>query len=180
MHLLRVLSRRQTRKGNLHHMNILVYGAGVIGSVYAARLSEAGYQVALLARGRRAEALRTQGVLLEDASCGQRSMTPVPIVEHLAPTDHYDVVIVTVRLDQLASILPELAANRTIPTVLFLLNNPAGLQRLAMLEPQRVVFGFPSVAGARQGDIISYRVAPRPLSMTLGKEEGCVTPRLRQ
>jgi lactate dehydrogenase-like 2-hydroxyacid dehydrogenase len=36
-------------KGN-HLMNILVYGAGVIGSVYAARLQEAGYHVTLLAR----------------------------------------------------------------------------------------------------------------------------------
>jgi 2-dehydropantoate 2-reductase len=51
-------------------MNILVYGAGVIGSVYAARLQEAGYNVSLLARGQRAASLRTQGILLEDASTG--------------------------------------------------------------------------------------------------------------
>ena len=161
-------------------MNILVYGAGVIGSVYAARLHEAGYSVSLLARGQRAVTLRMQGILLEDASTGHRTTTPVAVVEHLAPTDNYDVVIVTVRLDQLASILPLLATNRNIPTLLFMLNNPAGLQRLEMLEPHRVVFGFPSVGGVRQGDVIVYQVAPRALSMTLGKEEGRVTPRIRQ
>ena len=45
-------------------MNILVYGAGVIGSVYAARLQQAGYTVTLLARGQRAVSLRMQGILL--------------------------------------------------------------------------------------------------------------------
>ena len=161
-------------------MNILVYGAGVIGSVYAARLQEAGYSVSLLARGQRAVALRTQGILLEDASTRHRTTTPVAVVEHLAPTDNYDVVIVTVRLDQLTSVLPLLAANHQIPTMLFMFNNPTGMQRLEMLEPHRVVLGFPSVAGIRQGDVIRYRIAPRMLSMMLGKDDGRVTPRIRQ
>jgi 2-dehydropantoate 2-reductase len=34
-------------------MKILVYGAGVIGTLYAARLQEAGRQVTVLARGGR-------------------------------------------------------------------------------------------------------------------------------
>src|SRR6202171_2073084 len=139
-------------------MNILVYGAGVIGSVYATRLQEAGYTVSLLARGKRAVSLRAQGVVLEKASTGQRTTTHVSVVEHLAPTDSYDVVIVTVRLDQLASVLPDLAANHQIPIVLFMLSNPEGMQRLEMLEAHRVVLGFPSVGGARQGDVIRYTI----------------------
>src|SRR5450755_3825196 len=99
-------------------MNILVYGAGVIGSVYAARLQEAGYTVSLLARGERAVSLRAQGIVLENASTGHRTTTQVSLVDHLAPTDSYDVVIVTVRLDQLTSILPILAANHQLPTLL--------------------------------------------------------------
>ena len=161
-------------------MNILVYGAGVIGSVYATRLQEAGYTVSLLARGKRAVSLRAQGVVLENASTGQRTTTQVPVVEHLAPTDSYDVVIVTVRLDQLASVLPDLAANHQIPIVLFMLSNPAGMQRLEMLEAHRVVIGFPSVNGTQQGDVIRYMIAPRLVSMTLGEPNGRVTPRIRQ
>ena len=83
-------------------------------------------------------------------------------------------------LDQLTSILPILAANRQIPTVLFMLNNPAGMLRFEMLEPHRVVLGFPSVAGTRQGDAIRYSIAPQVLSMMLGEEDGRVTPRIRQ
>ena len=160
-------------------MNILVYGAGVIGSVYAARLQEAGYTVSLLARGQRAVSLRTQGILLENTVTGQHTTTRVAVVDHLAPTDSYDVVLVTVRLDQLTSILPSLAANHQIPTVLFMLNNPDGMQRLEMLDPQRVLLGFPSIGGSRQGEVIRYAHHPTLAQTTLGKEDGHVTLRLR-
>lgn len=59
------------------HLRILVIGAGVIGSVYAARLQAAGYTVTLLARGQHAADLRATGLLLEDASTGQ------PATSHL-------------------------------------------------------------------------------------------------
>jgi len=153
-------------EGTEGKMNILVYGAGVIGSIYAARLQEAGYTVSLLARGERAVALRAQGIVLENASTGQRTTTQVSLVDHLAPTDSYDVVIVTVRLNQLTSILPILAANHQIPTILFMLNIPDGMQRLEMLEPQ--------------GEVIRYTHHPALVHTTLGKEDGRVTPRLRQ
>ncbi len=167
-------------EGKKGKMKILVYGAGVIGSVYAARLQEAGYTVSLLARGERAVSLRAQGIVLENASTGHRTTTQVSLVDHLAPTDRYDVVIVTVRLDQLASILPLLAANHQIPTILFLLNNPDGMQRLEMLDPQRVLLGFPSMGGSRQGEVIRYTHHPALVQTTLGKEDGQITPRLQQ
>ena len=39
-------------------MKILIYGAGVIGTLYAALLSEAKYNVTLYARGTRLESLK--------------------------------------------------------------------------------------------------------------------------
>lgn len=159
-------------------MNILVYGAGVIGSVYAARLQEAGYHVTLLARGQRAVSLQNQGILLEDASTGQRTTTRVSVIDHLAPTDCYDMVLVTVRMDQLTSVLPFLAANHQIPIMLFMLNNPAGMQPLEILEPHRVILGFPSVGGTRQGDVIRY-ILIRQQQTTIGEVDGHVTPRLQ-
>ena len=105
-------------------MDILVYGAGVVGSVYAARLQEAGQNVSLLARGSRAVSLRAHGIQLEDALTRRRMTTRVSVVEHLAPTDSYDVVLVTVRFDQLPPVLPIFAANHQVPTLLFMVNNP--------------------------------------------------------
>ncbi|BCL81488.1 2-dehydropantoate 2-reductase [Ktedonobacteria bacterium brp13] len=160
-------------------MDILIYGAGVIGSVYAARLQEAGYNISLLARGQRAVALRTHGIQLEDASTGRRTTTRVSVVEHLAPTDSYDVVLVTVRLDQLHSVLPILAANRQVPTLLFMLSNPAGMRQFEQLDPQRVVPGFPAVGGVRRGDVVRY-IPLRQVPTMLGEADGRMTPRLRQ
>lgn len=160
-------------------MDILIYGAGVIGSVYAARLKATGHNVSLLARGQRAVSLRAHGIQLEDASTGRRTTTQVSVVEDLAPTDRYDVVIVTVRLDQLPSVLPILAANRQVPTLLFLLSNPAGLRQCEELDPQRIVSGFPAVGGVRKGDVVHY-IAHRPVPTMLGEVDGRVTPRLRQ
>ena len=160
-------------------MDILVYGAGVIGSFYAARLQQAGYNVSLLARGQRAVSLRTHGVQLENASTGEKTTTQVAVVEQLAPIDRYDVVIVTVRLDQLHSILPVLAANHEIPTLLFLLNNPAGLRQFEELDPQRVVLGFPAVGGVRKGDVVHYTTL-RQVPTMLGEADGHVTTRLHK
>jgi putative copper export protein len=49
-------------------MKILVYGAGLIGSLHAARLQRSGHAVTLLARGGRGEEIRAHGLVLEDAS----------------------------------------------------------------------------------------------------------------
>ena len=160
-------------------MDILVYGAGVIGSVYAARLQEAGHNVSLLARGQRATSLRTHGIQLENALNGRRTTTQVSVVEQLAPTDMYDVVLVAVRLDQIHSILPILAANRTIPMLVFMLNNPLGMRQFEQLDPQRVIPGFPAVGGVREGEVVRY-VTLRPAATMLGEADGHVTPRIRQ
>lgn len=160
-------------------MDILVYGAGVVGSVYAARLKAAGHNISLLARGQRALSLRAHGIQLEDASTGQRTTTQVSVVEQLAPTDRYDVVIITVRFNQLHAILPVLAANHESPTLLFLLSNPAGLQQFEQFDPQRIVPGFPAVGGAREGDVVRY-MSLRQVPTMLGEADGRMTPRLHQ
>ena len=61
-----------------------------------------------------------------------------------------------------------------------MLNNPDGMQRLEMLDPHRVLLGFPSVGGSRQGEVILYAHHAALAQTTLGKEDGHVTPRLRQ
>ena len=44
-------------------MRILIYGAGVIGSLYAALFAEAGYDTNIYARGKRLEFLKKNGLL---------------------------------------------------------------------------------------------------------------------
>ncbi len=161
-------------------LRILVIGAGVIGSVYAARLQAAGYTVTLLARGQHAADLRANGLVLEDASTGQSTTSHVQIVERLTAEESYDLALVCVRLDQVAATILDLAANQQIPTLVFLLNNPTGTELLVeQLGSQRVVLGFPGVGGTREGTRVRYvRIRQQPT--TLGEVDGQMTARLRQ
>src|SRR5512146_571718 len=111
-------------------MKILVYGAGVLGSIYAARLAEAGNAVTLLARGQRLHDLRQYGIVLEEQGSGRRCQVNVNVIERLEPQEAYDLALVIVRKNQLDKVLPALAANHAIPDILFMFNNAAGPQEM--------------------------------------------------
>jgi ketopantoate reductase len=163
-------------------MKILVYGAGPIGSLFSVRLHDAGHDVALLARGQRLHDLREHGVVLEDGYSGKRSVTPLAVVERLEPDDDYDLVLVTMRKNHAVQILPVLAANPNAPTILFLMNNFQGPAELVeALGASRVMLGFPTTGGERDGHVI--RVIPQSPVQTripLGEPDGSVTDRTRQ
>jgi 2-dehydropantoate 2-reductase len=160
-------------------MQILVFGAGVLGSLFAARLHEAGHDVHLLARGARLAQLREHGVVLIDALTERRTVTPVPLVERLDPDDAYDCVLVPVRKNQIPGVLPVLAANRHTPSVLFLHNNAAGATELvAALGPERVLLGFPTAGGIREGYAMRVFAAGADVPLPLGEIDGRTTERL--
>ena len=107
-------------------MDILVYGAGVLGSLYAAWLQEAGRDVAILARGQRLADIHERAIVLEDVTTRHRTTTRVNVVEHLAPEDAYELVVVLVSKNRVSEVLPALAANRHTPNTLFMGNNAGG------------------------------------------------------
>jgi 2-dehydropantoate 2-reductase len=162
-------------------MKILFYGAGVLGSLYAARLQEVGQDVSILARGQRLADIREYGIVLEDGDTGQRTTTRVNAVEHLTPDDGYDLVVVLMRKNQVAAILPTLAANHHIPSVLFMGNNVAGPDDMVeALGKERVLLGFPGAAGRREGHVVTVKVtSSRQQPTTFGELDGRTTPRLR-
>ena len=129
---------------------VLVYGAGPLGSLFAARLQRGGNDVSLLARGRRLADLREHGIMLEDFITKERTTTRVNVIDSLAPDDAYDLVLVIMRKNHALQILPILAANGRTPNVLFLMNNAAGPGELTKaLGVERVLIGFPGSAGYR-------------------------------
>ena len=74
---------------------------------------------------------------------------------------------IAVRRDQLAGVVPELAANERVPTFLFMLNNPIGsADRAAALGAQRVVLGFVGAGGTRNRSIVHHAViAQQPTTL---------------
>lgn len=163
-------------------MRVLVFGAGPLGSLMAARLHEAGHEVSLLARGQRLADLEDHGVVLEDEVTGAREVAHVPVVERLDPDDAYDLVMVVMRKNQAEAILPDLAANRHVPTFLFMMNNAEGPQRLVdALGADRVLLGFPLPGGHRDGHVV--RIVPvdeqNTYALPIGEVDGVVRDRTR-
>jgi len=160
-------------------VRILVLGAGVIGSVYAGKLLEAGHEVVLLARGRRLLDLQTHGLILEEAKSAHRTVLPVPSVSEPAADERYDLVLVPVRSEQLASTLPVLAGMRDGSDVLFFGNTAGRQAELTAALGERALFGFPAAGGVRDGPVIRY-VLIRQQKTMLGEPHGEMTPRVRQ
>jgi 2-dehydropantoate 2-reductase len=132
----------------LGRVRILVLGAGVIGSVYAVKLLQAGHDVVLLARGTRLVDLQTHGLILEDAQTGDRSVLPVAAVSEPVVDDHFDLVLVSVRAEQLVSTLPVLTGLTDGSDVLFFGNTANYEAKLRAALGERVVFGFPRLPEA--------------------------------
>ena len=65
---------------------ILVIGAGVNGSVCAARLHAGGVDVTVLARPQRVAVLERDGIIIENPFNQRRTIGKVPLISELAPS----------------------------------------------------------------------------------------------
>jgi ketopantoate reductase len=161
---------------------ILVYGAGPLGSLFAARLQQGGNDVSILARGRRLDELREHGIVLVDVLTQEQTVTRVNVVERLAPEDAYDLIVVIMRKNHALQILPVLAANQHTPNVLFLMNNAAGPGALiGSLGEERVLIGFPGSAGYHEGYVVHCLTGTEDdmASVPFGEPDGRITERTR-
>lgn len=132
-------------------MKILVFGAGVLGCNLARNLFRAGKDVTLLARGNWANEIKTNGLKIKNRFSPCMSVSRIPAVTELNPTDAYDVVFVAVRYTQIEAILDTLRASRA-KTILFVGNNIRASQTAALLPEKNVLFAFTSAAGRRESD----------------------------
>ena len=162
-------------------MKILVYGAGNIGSLYAAKLKAGGNDVCILARGQRLIAIREHGIVLEEFRSREKTTTQVNTVERLAPEDSYDLVLVVLPRHSVNDVLPILEANRNTPSVLFFGNNAAGPgEMIEALGRERVLLGFPGAAGVPHDAAIRYLILDRrEQPTTIGELDGSQSPRVR-
>ena len=161
-------------------MRVVVIGAGVLGSLYGARLAAAGHFVTVVARGSRLTDLQRGPIVISNDEDGVIATATVEVVPNLMPDDDYDLALVVVRAEQIDNLLPELAANRGVKTFLFMHNRAAGSLALAQaVGPERLLLGFPGAGGWLDGATVRYRLIPEQPT-TLGEPDGRLSPRLRQ
>ena len=158
---------------------ILVIGAGVNGSAIAMGLYNAGLDVKVLARGKRYEEIQDEGIIIENPFNHKRSIAKVPVTNCLDSEDIYDFILVVVRKNQVADLLPVLAQNKS-PNIVFMGNNLSGPAEFAkIIDKQRIMLGTVIAGGKRDGDIIRAFVSTS-LASPFGEIDGTITPRLKQ
>jgi 2-dehydropantoate 2-reductase len=144
-------------------MNVLIVGAGVIGSVYGAHLAAAGNAVSVLSHGSRTDEVASSGLSAHDVLDGSLVEAGATVVPDAG--GGYDLVLVAVRRDQLASACARLAALAGQPAVVFFGNNPAGRSAITDV-PGDVYLGFPGVGGIMTGGTADYvRIRQQPTAL---------------
>lgn len=138
---------------------ILIFGAGVIGSVYAVRLVDAGNDVTVPARGKRLETLRSGSLRIRNLFLDEGEETAeIHVVDTLAPGTEFDAILVTVRSGQITDVLTRLRKERiTARAVVVIGNNLGNLDEQAgLVGKDRFVAGFGAFGGYEENGVICY------------------------
>lgn len=149
-------------------MRILIYGAGVIGSLYAVLLKEAGYDTTIYARGHRLKTLQNQGLLYKKNNIIKK--VDIKVIDHLQDNDIYDFIFLTVRENQLYQALKELKSNKskTITTMVNTLDNYEKLK--SIIRKGRILPVLPGAGGNITNDILDASLTPRIIQPTTFSE----------
>ncbi len=159
---------------------ILIFGAGVIGSVYAGKLALAGHRVSVLARNIRLQELQLKGlILLENGK--EINKPTVTVISELKANDIYDYIFVTLRKGQVKKALPILAQNQS-KNFVFMVNTSSGYSDwISEMGLERIIPAFPGAGGKIKNGIVYYSLTSRFVQpTTLGEIDGKVTKRTNE
>ena len=163
-------------------MDILVYGAGVIGCELAHMLYRGGGRVTLLARGSWRDTISRDGLVIRHYAQLRTTVDLPALVDRLEAEQVYDLVFVVMQAGQLPAVLPEVAANRSRFVVL-VGNNPAVEQSLRLASEgspveKEIAFGFQATGGRREdGRVVSIHAG---VGMTVGGPDGPLSEEFRR
>ena len=145
-------------------MRILIYGAGVIGSLYAALFAESGIETAVYARGQRLESLRREGLRYERN--GAIRTADVRALDTLRKDDIYDFIFLTVRENQLHEALTQLRENQS-PHIVTMVNSLEDYGRWEQLcGAGRIIPAFPGAGGGFEDGVLHAALTPRLIQPT--------------
>ena len=152
-------------------MRVLIYGTGVIGSLYAVLLAEAGINVTVYARGKRLQSLLSKGLLYWKKD--KILTADVKVLSSLETDDCYDFIFLTVREDQLITALEELKDNNS-PTIVTMVNSLDTYDKWEQICGKgRILPAFPGAGGSIEGDVLDAALTPRLIQpTTFGKTDG--------
>ncbi|MEK4510846.1 ketopantoate reductase [Paenibacillus anaericanus] len=157
---------------------ILIFGAGVIGSMYAIKLIEAGFDVSLFAHSNRFKSLRENG--LQYMEKGTVRSIQVNVIDTLENDDVYDFIFVTVRYDRSESALLALKDNQS-KNIVTMTSNSIGFSSWLDIVGDRLLPAFPGFGGQIKDGVLHPRFLPKIIAATaFGEINGVVTERIEK
>lgn len=162
---------------NIKQKRILIFGAGVVGSIYAVRFLQSGLDVTLLARGKRLEALKKDGLRYNDN--GRIKYMSIKTIEKLEDDDIYDFIFVPVRYDQAESALYAIKNNHS--KTIITLTNTMGYDRWLEIVGDRLLPGFPGAGGDMKDGVLYAQFGSEKHQGTIfGEINGQITERVKE
>lgn len=160
-------------------MKLLIYGAGVIGSLYASLFREAGYHVTVYARGSQLNILESKGLLY--LSKGEIKRADVKIISKLSEDDIYDFIFLSVKGNQIYEALKELKNNQS-GCIVTLVNSVDDYEKWENICGKgRILPAFPGAGGSIKEDILDAELTPRAIQPTTFAEiSGKRTARVKE
>lgn len=160
-------------------MRVLIYGAGVIGCLYATLFSKVGFDTTIYARGKRLESFKQNGLLYFKNK--KIKKVKVNIIDKVEANDIYDFVFLTVKSNQVHTALEELKNNNS-PNIVTMLNT---LEKYNTWEEicgkGRIIPAFPGAGGSFEGNILNAKLTLSIIqATTFGEINGSKSKRLLQ
>jgi len=161
-------------------MRIAIMGAGGIGAYHGACLARAGIDVTFIARGAHLDAMRKNGLRIQDFGGAEFAIDPVNATDDPASVGPVDVILFCVKmydtLDAAALCKPMLGENTTVVT----LQN--GVESVAMIDQVlgagRALGGAAYVAASitEPGVVKRYN---QMVKIEFGEADGSISPRAK-
>lgn len=181
-------------------MKICIYGIGAIGGLMAARLSQAGYEVNAIARGKTLESIQKNGLRFYPAGSDAAQSYPITASNNPADLGVQDIVILAVKTTALPEVATHIAPLIGPDTIVFSAMNgipwwffhgldqaPAGL-RLESVDPQERISN--AIPASQVIGCVTHLSATTPAAGTvrqiagnhliIGEPDGTSTSRLQQ
>ncbi len=156
---------------------LLIFGAGIVGSIYALRFAKSGLDVTLLARGKRLDTLQKNGLRYNEH--GTIKQMSIKTIGKLEDDDIYDFIFVPVRFDQAESALSAIKNNQSQTIVT--LTNTIGYESWLDIVGDRLLPGFPGAGGDMKEDVLYAQFGSEKHQGTIfGEINGQTTERVKE